>query len=276
MIIDQNGIYLTKKQASVSAAILVVLALLLFVGGYFWGKQSVIDGFTQKTSQESFNDQVDYLLTMQSFAAKHGVLPDNQETEEKEDYKRVSTPHIARHTLFEISGHLPYYRDDMYAPMMIDEEEYFLKGMNCPHHHKLFGAVPRSYRDLPLRLAEYGTCYRYEQSGELFGLMRVRSLNMNDAHIYCTEEQFADEFRAVNDMYLKYFKIFGVDRYQFRFSTHSPEELGKKYVDQSELWLKTGWTMPTVPVVTCDSDAHRDQACPRHQMRVIKRRVDLR
>ena len=118
-------------------------------------------------------------------------------------------------------------------------ERYYLKAMNCPHHHKLFGAVPRSYRDLPLRLAEYGTCYRYEQSGELFGLMRVRAMQMNDAHIYCTEEQFAAEFEAVNQMYLKYFKIFGVDRYQFRFSTHSPAELGKKYVDQSDLWLKT-------------------------------------
>ncbi len=116
---------------------------------------------------------------------------------------------------------------------------YYLKAMNCPHHHKLFGAVPRSYRDLPLRLAEYGTCYRYEQSGELFGLMRVRAMQMNDAHIYCTEEQFAAEFEAVNQMYLKYFKIFGVERYQFRFSTHSAEELGKKYVDESALWLKT-------------------------------------
>ena len=118
-------------------------------------------------------------------------------------------------------------------------EKYYLKAMNCPHHHKLFGAVPRSYRDLPLRLAEYGTCYRYEQSGELFGLMRVRAMQMNDAHIYCTEEQFASEFQAVNEMYLKYFKIFGVDRYQFRFSTHDPAQLGKKFVDQSELWLKT-------------------------------------
>ncbi len=118
-------------------------------------------------------------------------------------------------------------------------DRYYLKAMNCPHHHKLFGAVPRSYRDLPLRLAEYGTCYRYEQSGELFGLMRVRTMQMNDAHIYCTEEQFAAEFEAVNQMYLKYFKIFGVDRYQFRFSTHDPEQLGKKFVDQSELWLKT-------------------------------------
>ena len=118
-------------------------------------------------------------------------------------------------------------------------ERYYLKAMNCPHHHRIFAAEPKSYRDMPLRLAEYGTCYRYEQSGELFGLMRVRSLNMNDAHIYCTEEQFADEFRAVNDMYLKYFKIFGLEKYKMRFSTHAKEGLGKKYVNEPELWLKT-------------------------------------
>jgi threonyl-tRNA synthetase len=111
--------------------------------------------------------------------------------------------------------------------------------MNCPHHHKIFKAVPRSYRDLPLRLAEYGTCYRYEQSGELFGLMRVRSLNMNDAHIYCTTQQFADEFRAVNEMYLKYFKQFGLEKYIMRFSTHDPAKLGQKFVNEPELWIET-------------------------------------
>jgi threonyl-tRNA synthetase len=118
-------------------------------------------------------------------------------------------------------------------------EKYYLKAMNCPHHHRIFAAEPRSYRDLPLRLAEYGTCYRYEQSGELFGLMRVRSLNMNDAHIYCTEDQFAQEFNAVNEMYLKYFKIFGIEKHVMRFSTHSKEGLGKKYVNEPDLWLKT-------------------------------------
>ena len=116
---------------------------------------------------------------------------------------------------------------------------YYLKAMNCPHHHRIFAAEPRSYRDLPLRLAEYGTCYRYEQSGELFGLMRVRSLQMNDAHIYCTEDQFADEFRAVNEMYLKYFKVFGLEKYVMRFSTHDPLKLGKKFVNEPELWKKT-------------------------------------
>ena len=121
-------------------------------------------------------------------------------------------------------------------------ERYYLKAMNCPHHHRIFAAEPRSYRDLPLRLAEYGTCYRYEQSGELFGLMRVRSLNMNDAHIYCTEDQFAGEFNAVNEMYLKYFKIFGIEKYIMRFSTHDPSRLtgdNAKFVNEPELWKKT-------------------------------------
>jgi threonyl-tRNA synthetase len=116
---------------------------------------------------------------------------------------------------------------------------YYLKAMNCPHHHKLFAAVPRSYRDLPLRLAEYGTCYRYEKSGELFGLMRVRSLQMNDAHLYMTPEQFEAEFNAVNEMYLSYFKLFGIDKYLMRFSTHDPSKLGQKFVDEPELWKKT-------------------------------------
>src|SRR5947199_3193590 len=119
------------------------------------------------------------------------------------------------------------------------EDRYYLKAMNCPHHHKLFAAVPRSYRDLPLRLAEYGTDYRYEKSGELFGLMRVRSLQMNDAHIYCTPEQFEAEFNAVNEMYLKYFKLFGIEKYLMRFSTHDPSKLGQKFVDEPELWKQT-------------------------------------
>ncbi len=118
-------------------------------------------------------------------------------------------------------------------------DRYYLKAMNCPHHHKLFAAVPHSYRDLPLRFAEYGTCYRYEQSGELFGLMRVRSMQMNDAHIYCTPEQFEAEFNAVNEMYLKYFKLFGIEKYLMRFSTHDPAKLGQKFVDEPELWKQT-------------------------------------
>ncbi len=162
-----------------------------------------------------------------------------KETEEDGGYKRVVTPHIAKESLYLTSGHLPYYQDSMYPPMELEGVKYYLKSMNCPHHHKIFAAQPKSYKDLPLRLAEYGTCYRYEQSGELFGLMRVRCLHMNDAHIYCTKEQFYDEFRAVNEMYLKYFKIFGIDKYVMRLSLHSAEKLGKKYIDEPELWKET-------------------------------------
>jgi threonyl-tRNA synthetase len=166
-----------------------------------------------------------------------------KETEFQAGYECVKTPHIAREQLYKTSGHLPYYAESMFPPMELEEEGgkniYYLKAMNCPHHHKLFDALPRSYRDLPIRFAEYGTCYRYEQSGELMGLMRVRAMNMNDGHIYCTEEQFAEEFRAVNEMYLKYFNIFGIMRYQMRFSTHDPARLGQKFVDDARLWEKT-------------------------------------
>ncbi|ULQ57647.1 threonine--tRNA ligase [Flavihumibacter rivuli] len=162
-----------------------------------------------------------------------------KDTEEEAGYHRVVTPHIAKESMYLTSGHLPYYQDSMYPPMELEGVKYYLKAMNCPHHHKIFAAEPKSYKDLPFRLAEYGTCYRYEQSGELFGLMRVRCLHMNDAHIYCTREQFADEFRAVNDMYLKYFKIFGIDKYVMRLSLHDPAKLGQKYINEPELWLET-------------------------------------
>ncbi|MFY9464203.1 MAG: threonine--tRNA ligase [Sediminibacterium sp.] len=162
-----------------------------------------------------------------------------KETEEAAGYKRVVTPHIAKESMYLTSGHLPYYADSMFPPMELDGTKYYLKAMNCPHHHKIFAAEPKSYKDLPYRIAEYGTCYRYEQSGELFGLMRVRCLHMNDAHIYCNKEQFAQEFRAVNEMYIKYFKIFGIDKYVMRLSLHEPSKLGQKYVDEPELWKDT-------------------------------------
>ncbi len=169
-----------------------------------------------------------------------------KETEFAAGYVRVKTPHIAKEKMYLTSGHIPMYQESMFPPMELKEtqeaevaERYYLRSMNCPHHHRVFAAEPRSYRDLPLRLAEYGTCYRYEQSGELFGLMRVRGLNMNDAHIYCTPEQFAQEFNGVNDMYLKYFKIFGIEKYVMRFSTHDPQKLGQKFVNEPELWIQT-------------------------------------
>ncbi len=162
-----------------------------------------------------------------------------KESEFAQEYVRVRTPHLAKESMYLTSGHLPYYEESMYPPMEYEGGKYYLKAMNCPHHHKIFATEPKSYRDLPLRLAEYGTCYRHEKSGELFGLMRVRSLQMNDAHIYCTEEQFAQEFSKVNDLYIHYFKIFGIEKYVMRLSKHDPAKLGQKYVNEPELWQKT-------------------------------------
>jgi len=162
-----------------------------------------------------------------------------KETEDLAGYDRVKTPHITKGTLYEKSGHLSHYEDSMFPAMDIDGNKYYLKPMNCPHHHKIYASSPRTYKELPLRLCEYGTCYRYEKSGQLFGLMRVRSMQMNDAHIYCTESQFKEEFLAVCKMYLKYFEIFGIEKYEMRLSLHDPNKLGEKYVDEPELWIKT-------------------------------------
>jgi threonyl-tRNA synthetase len=161
---------------------------------------------------------------------------------EKEDlggYKRVRTPHLTKGTLYEKSGHLEHYRSSMYPAMDVDGTDYYMKPMNCPHHHKIYANTPKSYRDLPYRLSEYGTCYRYEKSGELFGLMRVRSMQMNDAHIYCTEDQFKEEFIAVCNLYMDYFKIFGIEKYEMRLGLHDSKGLGKKYINNPKLWKKT-------------------------------------
>ena len=162
-----------------------------------------------------------------------------KETENKAGYSRVRTPHLTKGDLYEKSGHLEHYKDSMYPAMDVDGISYYVKPMNCPHHHKIFSAVPKSYRYMPVRLAEYGTCYRYEKSGQLFGLMRVRSMQMNDAHIYCTEDQFKEEFLKVCQMYLYYFDIFGIEKYKMRLSLHDKNNLGEKYVNEPELWLKT-------------------------------------
>ncbi|GAB4421427.1 MAG: threonine--tRNA ligase [Anaerolineales bacterium] len=162
-----------------------------------------------------------------------------KEMEEQAGYHRVRTPNLTKEDLFLKSGHLPYYAESMYPPMEMEGVKYYVKPMNCPMHHKIFDARPRSYRELPMRLAEYGTCYRYEKSGELFGLMRVRSMQMNDAHIYTPENLFEQEFMAVIDLYKKYFALFGIEKYVMRLSLHSKAGLGKKYVDNERLWIKT-------------------------------------
>ena len=162
-----------------------------------------------------------------------------KKTEEEWGYKRVTTPNITKSGLYHTSGHLPYYKGDMYPPMKLDdsEEEYFLKPMNCPHHHMIFDAQQHSYRDLPLRLAEYGTCYRYESSGELFGLMRVRGFAQNDSHIYCTEEQAVEEFVKVMKLHEYYYKTLGITDYHLELALRDPKNK-EKYHGNEEMWEK--------------------------------------
>ncbi len=150
-------------------------------------------------------------------------------------YQRISTPHLAKEELYLTSGHLPYYQDSMYPAMVMDDGTYYLKAMNCPHHHIIFKSKPRSYRDLPIRLAEYGTVYRNELSGTLAGLLRVRSLQMNDAHIYCRKDQIKDEVKKVITLNLELFKIFGLKNFWFRLSKWDPNHK-EKYVDEPTNW----------------------------------------
>ena len=171
-----------------------------------------------------------------------------KELEFKAGYERVATPHIAREELYLRTGHLPYYADDMYPPMTLVEdsegdhpetrESYVLKPMNCPHHHKIYSARPHSYRDLPIRLAEYGEVYRFEHSGGVSGLLRVRGMCMNDAHIYCTPEQIKDEIKGVIELYTEAYGILGLDGYHLRLSCWDPDDpkSQEKYVDNSQAW----------------------------------------
>ena len=182
-----------------------------------------------------------------------------KELEFKAGYVRVATPHLAKESLYHTTGHLPYYAEDMYPAMELMEEAdvegeqaegadgprvkeaYRLRPMNCPHHHKVFDAEPRSYRDLPLRLAEYGQVYRFEDSGAVSGLVRVRGMCMNDAHIYCTAEQIKDEFKAIMGMYQEAYDILGLDTFHVRLSKWDPQDpKGKeKYVDNPEAWQES-------------------------------------
>ncbi len=161
-----------------------------------------------------------------------------KETEDEWGYKRVTTPNITKSGLYYTSGHLPYYKNDMYPPMKLDNnEEYYLKPMNCPHHHMIFKNSQKSYKDLPLRLAEYGTCYRYESSGELFGMMRVRGFTQNDSHIYCAEEQAVDEFVQVMKLHEYYYKALGITDYHLELSLRDPKNK-KKYHGDEKMWEK--------------------------------------
>lgn len=157
-----------------------------------------------------------------------------KDTEQEWGYDRITTPIITKENLFYTSGHLPLYRDSMYAPIQIEEENYYIKPMNCPFHHKAFSARPKSYRDLPVRYAEYGWCHRYEDSGSLFGLMRVRGMQMNDAHIYIQKEKAVDEFVKVIKLHEYYYKVLGIKNYEMELALRDPEKMDKYHGDEAD------------------------------------------
>jgi threonyl-tRNA synthetase len=164
-----------------------------------------------------------------------------EDLEFKYGYKRVATPHITKGDLYVKSQHLPAYEDSMFPPMIVKDQEgqeetrFYLKPMNCPHHHLIFSSRMRSYRDLPLRLAEYGTCYRFEQSGELSGLIRVRCMSMNDAHIYLTQAQFEDEFKSLFSLYKEFYDTFKLSSYKIRLSVRDKGD-SEKFKGESAMW----------------------------------------
>lgn len=159
-----------------------------------------------------------------------------KETERTEGYQRITTPIITKENLFYTSGHLPHYHESMYAPIEIEGENYYVKPMNCPFHHRAFAARPKSYRDLPVRYAEYGWCHRYEDSGSLFGLMRVRGMQMNDAHIYVTREQAVEEFIRVIKLHEYYYKALGIKEYEMELALRDPNNMEKYHGDEQD-WI---------------------------------------
>lgn len=157
-----------------------------------------------------------------------------KDTERDWGYQRITTPIITKEDLFYTSGHLPLYKDSMYAPLQIEDENYYIKPMNCPFHHRAFAARPKSYRDLPVRFAEYGWCHRYEDSGSLFGLMRVRGMQMNDAHIYIQKEKAVEEFVNVIKLHEYYYKTLGIENYEMELALRDPKKMDKYHGDESD------------------------------------------
>ncbi|MEI8174914.1 MAG: threonine--tRNA ligase [bacterium] len=171
-----------------------------------------------------------------------------KETERKWNYQRVTTPIITKENLFYTSGHLPMYKESMYAPICIEEENYYIKPMNCPFHHKVFSALPRSYKELPLRLAEYGWCHRYEDSGSLFGMMRVRGMQMNDAHIYTTQEQAINEFVDVIKLHEYYYKVLGIEKYEMELALRDPKKLDKYHGEEKDWKMAEEMTIKAMEI----------------------------
>ena len=185
------------------------------------------------------------LLTPKGTVIKNQIKAYEQELEKQYGFKEVSCPHIAKNDLYKRTGHWQHYQDVMYAPFGIDKETYVLKPMNCPHHYMIYESKPRSYKDLPIRLSEAGTCYRYEKSGELGGLTRVRSLTIDDAHVLMRHDQIESEFNSCIKMVKSMFKAFGLKDYWVRLSLADPDD-NAKYIADAKVWRKAGKQLESI------------------------------
>ena len=179
------------------------------------------------------------LLTPKGTIIRNEIIKYERELERENGFEEVWTPHIAKNDLYKRTGHWQHYQDVMYAPFGIDDETYVLKPMNCPHHYMIYSSVQRSYKDLPVRLSEPGTCYRYEKSGELGGLTRVRALTVDDSHILMMEDQIDSEFDKCIAMVKKMFEAFGLTDYYVRLSLNDPDD-NAKYIADSKVWKQAG------------------------------------
>ena len=179
------------------------------------------------------------LLTPKGTIIKNEILKYENQLEEKAGFMQVSCPHIAKSELYKKTGHWQHYRETMYAPFGIEGEQYVLKPMNCPHHYMIFDSRPRSYKELPWRAAEAGACYRFEKTGELSGLLRVRSLTIDDAHILMTEKQIEEEYKNCIQMAAKIYEAFGLKDYYVRLSLADPSD-AVKYIADSKIWKRAG------------------------------------
>ncbi|TMC63998.1 MAG: threonine--tRNA ligase [Chloroflexota bacterium] len=176
------------------------------------------------------------LLTPKGAAIRHQMEEFILRLERRQGYEHVKTPDIARLELYKVSGHLERYRDSMYAPSEMEDEEWQLRPMNCPHHIRLFQRKPSSFRDLPVRIAELGTVYRYEKSGEVSGLIRVRAFTINDAHIFCRPDQLNVEFERVIQLILQVYRAFGIKDFYFRLSLR--DEVSNKWMGDPAIWQR--------------------------------------
>lgn len=179
------------------------------------------------------------LLTPKGTVIRNQIIAYERELELAANFQEVWTPHIAKNDLYKRTGHWDHYQEVMYAPFGIDDETYVLKPMNCPHHYMIYSSQKRSYRELPFRLSEAGTCYRYEKTGELGGLTRVRALSIDDSHILMTEDQIDQEFATCIDMVKSMYQAFGLTDYRVRLSLNDPSD-NLKYIDDDGTWSRAG------------------------------------